>query len=568
MNAEYLIVGIQKGSKEDFQDLYQLMATKVYAVALSTVKDKGLAREIAAETFRRVRTFAYTFDTNFDGEYWILELARKLSLNAVRDPQVAVPEAGDATIDNASALILKTIFHLKNERGFILILRALTDLSFKDIGDLAGYYTNSAKQEAKRGLTELKKYFPDASKKELYQQLKENFKVACPDYFEYILLDRPTKVAHISHETMFLEGDNVVFQAESETDRVAARTAQQKAKQKRLWRISLAVFGGLIVLMLGIGLIAKLVQNSRTPDKTEQAQTSAGIELVQMNDTLYYRDANSGIFAYKDGRIDTLYEEPVRDLIAGENFLFFRHYKNGQIYRLTPETKECVQMSTQPGTSLAYYEGYVYYSNADGIYRFTANSNTPEMEPVYVPEVENAPSRYQISFSNQGDLIFSAGADKGIYRVQDGNLYTLFMDEAYYFQIEDNLLFTDTISLGNKRLLQAVSLTGKDEDAFFPTISLYSSAYYVVGNTVYYEGIGDADSKNGLYQIDLTNGSTSLIQEIKENELHITHIYATEDTLYCYYSDGYNDGENRLVYRQMHELDKETEIFYHKAIKE
>jgi hypothetical protein len=225
-------------------------------------------------------------------------------------------------------------------------------------------------------------------------------------------------------------------------------------------------------------------------------------------------------------------------------------------------------MSTQPGTSLAYYEGYVYYSNADGIYRFTANSNTPEMEPVYVPEVENAPSRYQISFSNQGDLIFSAGADKGIYRVQDGNLYTLFMDEAYYFQIEDNLLFTDTISLGNKRLLQAVSLTGKDEDAFFPTISLYSSAYYVVGNTVYYEGIGNADSKNGLYQIDLTNGSTSLIQEIKENELHITHIYATEDTLYCYYSDGYNDGENRLVYRQMHELDKETEIFYHKAVKQ
>ncbi len=563
MNAEYLIVGIQKGSKTDFQDLYQLMATKVYAVALATVKDKGLAREIAVETFRRIRTFAYTFDTNFDGEYWILDIARKLSLNVLKDAQVVIPEARDAAVDNASALILKTISQLKNDRGLILIVRALTNLSFKDIGDLSGYYTNSAKHEAKRGLLELRSAYAKISKKELYQQLKEDFQRACPDYFEYIQLDRPTKVAHISHEAMFLEGENALFHSETETTRIAERTKQQKAQRSRIHRISLSVCALLVVLSLGIALIVQLAKDSRSSSKPEQAQIAAGIELVQMDGTLYYRDATGGIFAYKDGNIVTLYQEPVRDLIAGGHFLFFRNYKNGQIYRLTPETKECVQMTTRAGTSLAYYDGYVYYSNADGIYRFTAHADTPEMEAVYVPEVENAPSRYQIAFTDQGELIYSAGADKGIYRVEDGKLYTLYMDEAYYFQIEGNLLFLDTIGLQNKRHLQALSLTGKDEEAFFPTIDLYSSAYYVVGNTVYYEGSGSADTKNGLYQMNLIDGTTSLIHEIQEKDLHITHIYATEDALYCYYSDGQGDGESKLTYRKIKELDKETQIFYH-----
>ena len=566
MNIEYLIVGIHKGSQTDFEDLYRLMATKVYAVALATVKDKGLAREIAIETFRRVRTFAYSFDTNFDGEYWILDIARKLSLNALRDTQISLP--AEASVDNASALILKTITQLKNDRGLILTLRALTGLSFKDIGDLAGYYTNSAKQEAKRGIAVLRAAYPGVSKKEVYQQLKEDYNISCPDYRDYILLDRPTKVAHISHEALFLEGDNAAFCAETETERIAERTQKQKAHQNRILRISAAVVGVLVTLVLAIALGVKIVQNSRTPSKETPPQTSAGIELVALNGTLYYRDGSSGIYAYNDGEITILYNAPVRDLIVGGDYLFFRNYKDGQIYRLIPATKKCVQISSQPGTSLAYYDGYVYYSNADGIYRFNASSDTPEMEAIYTPEVENPPSRYQMAFSNQGDLIFSAGADKGIYRVEDGKLYTLYMDEAYYFQIEGDLLFLDTIGLQGKRQLQALALTGKDEEAFFPTIALYSSAYYVVGNTVYYEGTGGTDTKNGLYKMDLSDGSTALIQEIQESELHITHIYATEDTLYCYYSDGFSGGESKLVARQMTQLDKETEIFYHKPMNE
>ena len=567
MNAEYLIVGIGKGSKTDFEDLYQLMKAKVYAVALSTVRDKSLAREIAAETFRRVRTFAYTFDTNYDGEFWILDMARKLSLNAMKDKQVAVPDASDATVDNASALVLKSITQLKNERGLILALRSLTDLSFKDIGNLSGYYTGSARKEAQRGLAELRAAFPDTTKKELLKQLKDDFQTSCPDYLEYIQLDRPTKVAHVSHEAMFLEGDTAVFQSDTEQSRIAERSQLQKAKRNRRLKIGLSVCAILIILSLGTALIVKLARDSKSASKPERAQTSAGIELVQMGDTLYYRDASKGIFAYKNGEITTLYDEPVRDLIAGGQYLFFRNYKNGQIYRLTPETKECVQVTTRAGTTLAYYDGYVYYSNTQGIYRFSAQEDAPEFEAVYTPEVEDAPIRYQMAFTDQGDLIFSAGADKGIYRVDDGNLYTLYGDEAYYFQIEGNLLFLDTIGLSNKRQLQALSLTGKEEDAFFPTISLYSSAYYVVGNTVYYEGTGKDNTQNGLYQMDLTDGSTTLIQTIDEDDLHITHIYATEDTLYCYYSDGRSDGESKLTLRSMAKLDKEEQIFYHSPVK-
>ena len=82
--------------------------------------------------------------------------------------------------------ILKNITQLKNERGLILALRSLTDLSYKDIGDLSGYYTGSARKEAQRGLAELRTAFPDTTKKELLKQLKDDFQTSCPDYLEYI----------------------------------------------------------------------------------------------------------------------------------------------------------------------------------------------------------------------------------------------------------------------------------------------------------------------------------------------------------------------------------------------
>ena len=77
MDLEYLIVGIARGEEEDYHNLYLQTYRTVFALSLSIVKDKGLARCIAVETYRRVAKQAYLFDTELNAEYWILDIARR-----------------------------------------------------------------------------------------------------------------------------------------------------------------------------------------------------------------------------------------------------------------------------------------------------------------------------------------------------------------------------------------------------------------------------------------------------------------------------------------------------------
>ena len=55
MNIEFLIVGTAKESEEDFHNLYEKMRVSVYTLCLSITKNKNLSRDLAAETFRRVK---------------------------------------------------------------------------------------------------------------------------------------------------------------------------------------------------------------------------------------------------------------------------------------------------------------------------------------------------------------------------------------------------------------------------------------------------------------------------------------------------------------------------------
>lgn len=578
MDLEYLIVGISKNSKEDFQALYNATYVKVYSLALATVKDKMLAREIAVETFRRVKTYAYSFDTALNAEYWMLDMTRQLSLNALRDSQLRTSLSDSNVADNASVLVLKTVSQLRNERGLLLILRAVTDLSGKDIATLSGFYRTSAAREARRGLKELRAYHPKLTQKELNKDLKKDLKDACPDYLELVELDRPTKVSHISHEAMYLNDEEASFEVREEIARIQERTEQKQSRRKRTLRAALIALVCILVVASGTAIIYRLFQESESTSKPERAQTGASIEMVEIDGILFYRDANTGIYAYDphapEAQTKLIYDSPVRDLVTDGNLLFFRNYKDGKIYSLRTDGTVLHQLSERSGTSLSYYNGYIYFNASDGIYKISVATDSdtataPQPEVVYVEEVADAPTRFHIGFSDDGTLVFSAGADNGIYRVEDGVLYALYLDEAYYFQIEGNLLFFDAIGLKDLRYLYAIDLNQNNDtetdtetdEPTFPTIQLYSAAYYVVGNTIFYEGYDEEGKVNGLYAMDLIDGTRILIDEITDNQLHITDMYASDSKLYCYYSDGAADGARTLVARELGSLDKTETIF-------
>lgn len=577
MNLEYLIVGIAKGSEEDFAALYEALRVRVYAVALATVKDKSLAREIAVEIFRRIKTYAPTFDTELNAEYWIIDMVRQLSLNALKESAIRQGISANSIADNASALILKTLSELKNERGLLLTMEAVTKLSGKDIAALSGFYRSSAIREARRGLLELRNTYPKVSKKMVKQQLKEDFTVSCPDYLPYIQSQRSTKVAHVSHEALYLAEEEILFRGDEESETIQARRDSLKQKQNRRIKIGILAAACILFFVSGAVVINKLVRDAKSQSKPDRVQTAASMEMLEINNILYYRDANTGIYAYdplsKESGPALIYNEPVRDLIAIGESLVFRNYKSGKIYAMDLQGKNVRMLTDLSGTSLVSYTDTdgesVYFSGEDGIYRILlskeAGTQTEDAEPVYTEEVEDAPARFHMAFTQDGTLIFSSGADGGIYQVIDEDLHALYLDEAYYFQIENDVLFFDAIGLRDVRYLYAINLNEKEqedsEEKALPTIQLYSAAYYVIEDTVYYEGFNEEGKENGLYSLNLTTGTRTLIEGISDGDLHITDMYASSEKLYCYYSDGTSDGESTLIARPFDNLDKTETIF-------
>ena len=76
MDFAYLIVGISKNEEKDLKELYDKTHHTVYGLALSLVRDRVLARDITIETYRRVKQFANTYDTDINVEYWLLILQK------------------------------------------------------------------------------------------------------------------------------------------------------------------------------------------------------------------------------------------------------------------------------------------------------------------------------------------------------------------------------------------------------------------------------------------------------------------------------------------------------------
>ena len=234
MNIEYLIVGVAKDSNEDFHELYQKMRISVYSLALSIVKNKNIARDIAAETFKRVKQSAYKFDTDLSGEYWILDIAYRLSHNALSS-EALQSRLALQRIDNASLLLGELINNSKNDRAPIILLRTLSSLRKSDIAKMLNYYQVSCKAEYNRGITQLKVKNNYLSKKEIISTLKSDAKDACPDYWSYVIAESSEQMAELSDEAI-----NYVEKIE---------IAPVEEKPKTIRRVILACF---VILLISI----------------------------------------------------------------------------------------------------------------------------------------------------------------------------------------------------------------------------------------------------------------------------------------------------------------------------
>lgn len=228
MNLEYLIVGVARESLSDLKELYEATCDEVYGVAISIVKDKNIAKNVLVETYKRVYSLAYLFDTDLSAEYWLLDMAKNIAVNVLHDP-VFKAASQKPVLDNASKLLIDTLTVLKNDRPAIVILKSISDIAYKDIARMLWYHTGSAKNEYRRGVKQLLNEDSSRSAAHIAEQLKADIKAITPNVWPQLAQMADTPLSHISHEELNLAEDELIYSEEDKEKHYKKREPRQKS---------------------------------------------------------------------------------------------------------------------------------------------------------------------------------------------------------------------------------------------------------------------------------------------------------------------------------------------------
>lgn len=166
--------------KADFEELYQRFFKDVYLFVLSMSRDPHTAEEITQETFFRALKEMRHFKGNCSVTSWLCQIARNLYLDQLRKSRRLLPESdveeslssrqspspdmAESWIKREDALSIYRILHCLDEPyKEVFTLRALGELSFREIGDIFGKQESWARVTYHRARMKILKELQDGS---------------------------------------------------------------------------------------------------------------------------------------------------------------------------------------------------------------------------------------------------------------------------------------------------------------------------------------------------------------------------------------------------------------------
>ena len=158
-----------------FDQIYQNYFESVYRYALSLSGNPQIAEEIAQETFFKAMRTLDQFQGKSSLKSWLCAIAKNLWLSELRkkkdqpiddalplpDPSAGPEEA--LVRQDESMRIHRLLHHLDEPYREVFTLRALGQLSFRDIGDLFGKSENWACVAYHRARAKIKKKMEEGS---------------------------------------------------------------------------------------------------------------------------------------------------------------------------------------------------------------------------------------------------------------------------------------------------------------------------------------------------------------------------------------------------------------------
>lgn len=164
---EQCLLGIAKGNREDFETLYRLTDTGVYAFALSVVKNPQDAQDVMHDAYLKIYSAATFYRPNGTPMAWILTVVKNLCLSKLRERSKTAdlpPEEWDLHLpaeedgDRETKLALtEELKALTEEERQIVVLHAVSDVKHRDIAKLLNLPLPTVLSKYRRALKKLEK---------------------------------------------------------------------------------------------------------------------------------------------------------------------------------------------------------------------------------------------------------------------------------------------------------------------------------------------------------------------------------------------------------------------------
>ncbi len=150
------------------EDIYQKYGTMVYRYLLGMCQNEDLAEELTQETFYQAVKSSNTYDGSCKVSTWLCQIGKHMWYRELRrrkrfcdtEPEEPVSYAGNPEEQylhkEKLSEVVEQIQNLSKEEKEVIMLRASTSLTFREIGEITGRSENWARVTYFRAKQKLK----------------------------------------------------------------------------------------------------------------------------------------------------------------------------------------------------------------------------------------------------------------------------------------------------------------------------------------------------------------------------------------------------------------------------
>ncbi|MBQ8165144.1 MAG: DUF5050 domain-containing protein [Clostridia bacterium] len=589
MSFEYLIVGIAKDEQQDYREFYDKTKVETYMFALSLVKDRVLARDIAVEAYKRVYSLAYKFDTDLNAEYWILDIVKNLCINSLKHEELR-KVADSNRIDNLTRLLSDLILQTAEDRAKFIVLRTVSGLNKSEIAKLLWYQGGSASAEYRRGIKELVALDPaERSNDSVKENLTEDMKSCTPDMWGLVIKDEATRVSFVSHEELEIDDDEIAFSEDKEELKKIKRAADRKRRKIKILTVVIA-----IILLCGViaGVIAAVVaynKEQNTVSKLPQSNTiditmpqfRTKMAMAELDGVLYYSNYNDEGKLYKadfssgNSVVSKISDDIPKEIVAynsDSKYIIYRNYTDGKIYRYSPSDGQTVRLCEISGAALCLKDDKLYFSTSTGISSISVSGDMSSYKEVFIVSDLSNPFRYDIEVNASENVYFSSGAEAGLfilkeYKDESTGEVGIYNEGIYAGNIYDMHLYGDSIyfdiSENNTSVLCKLDISNEYKVSRIENVFLSSAAICISDGYIYYAGYEEDPTVNenaqrGLFRMSVDLGAPEMLVAQTDATLFISDLYISDSKIYCYSCTAAAEGIKKLVAYDKEGLNKDN----------